>query len=297
MSKLKLTVATVAITIVTSISGHTASAQDVGAFFDKFVPRGKLIQKFRNEVNGGRPIIPDPFSRDETPTPVSAAEAAKKLAAQRQGSATPNLAPPRTRLPVGNGVPTQNRQPSINANAFVGTNRQRTQVPAAGQRSAAGQQAAAVAGAAERVDATRLKAVKGFEMVVQSPREGVFVVTGVRPGGNAAEAGIQRGDRVTSIGGVELQSMTEYDEITKSMGGGDQLEFEIVRRDKKDKMLVQFGEPPALTQPTSNVSTTATATSRGIDSDFRSAPARDTSSAGSSFRIPGSNQGLQSVLE
>ena len=83
MSKLKMTVATVAITVAASFSGNTASAQDVGGFFDKFVPRGKLIQKFRDEVNGGRPIITDPFSRDESPTPASAEEAAKRLAAQR----------------------------------------------------------------------------------------------------------------------------------------------------------------------------------------------------------------------
>ena len=291
MRKLKMTVATVAITVASSLTGNAASAQDVGAFFDKLVPRGKLIQKFRDEVNSGRPIISDPFSRDEAPTPASAAEAAKRLAAQRQKLATPNLAAPQSRPTIGNGVSNPNRRPAVNSNAVSNANRQRRQAPANGQ------QAAAIANAEDRVDATRLKAVAGFEMVVQSPREGVFVVSGVRPGGNAAKAGVQRGDRVTSIGGVELQSMTEYDEITKSMGGGDQLEFEIVRQGKPEKMLVQFGEPPELTQPTSNVSTTATAADRGIDTDFRSAPARHTGSTGSSFRIPGMNQGLQSVLE
>ena len=138
MSKLTMTVATVAITVASTFGAAPVAAQDVGAFFDKLVPRGKLIQKFRDEVNGGRPIISDPFSRDNTPTPVAAAEAAKRQAAKHPRPGTPNLAPPRTRPPVGNGMPVANanRRPSVNANAFAGANRAQPRGAASNPRPA-----------------------------------------------------------------------------------------------------------------------------------------------------------------
>jgi hypothetical protein len=83
----------------------------------------------------------------------------------------------------------------------------------------------------------------GFGMQIESKNE-QLIVTKTDSKGNAAEAGVRKGDVLVMVGGVEIGSMEELEEITKILGNGDQLEFEIARRGQKKKVLIQFGEAP-----------------------------------------------------
>jgi len=71
-----------------------------------------------------------------------------------------------------------------------------------------------------------------------------FVVSQIDSRGNAASAGIRRGDGVLAIGGAKLLAIEEFDGIADAMSGGDRVEFEIARRGSKpEKVLVQYGQP------------------------------------------------------
>jgi hypothetical protein len=62
--------------------------------------------------------------------------------------------------------------------------------------------------------------------------------------GAAALAGILRGDLIISIGGIEARQKSDLDSIVEIMQPGDQVEFEIQRRGKTEKVMVQFGDAP-----------------------------------------------------
>ena len=71
-----------------------------------------------------------------------------------------------------------------------------------------------------------------------------FFIGRIDPRGNAAEAGLRRGDLIEEIGGAPIQVMEEFDAIAKAMRGGDRVEFKVSRRGSKaEKVVVQFGEP------------------------------------------------------
>jgi hypothetical protein len=107
-----------------------------------------------------------------------------------------------------------------------------------------------------------------------------FVVSQIANGGNAAQAGIRRGDVVTAIGGAELLAIEEFGAIEDAMTGGDRVEFEVSRRGgKPEKLMVQYGQP---TDPS--------------DEDLELAPAIKPS--GSTSRNSNSaGTGLRSVFE
>ena len=70
---------------------------------------------------------------------------------------------------------------------------------------------------------------KGFGFRITDNDKDQLIVTSVDRSGNAAEAGLARGDQVTEIGGIEANSAEEFDEIAKIMGEGDQMDFKIRR--------------------------------------------------------------------
>lgn len=88
-------------------------------------------------------------------------------------------------------------------------------------------------------------AKRGFGFTVAMNDKEKLYVSQVAPGSNAAEAGIRRGDRVQEIGGIEANSVQEFDEIAKIMQAGDQMEFKILRGGRDQKLNVQYGEAPA----------------------------------------------------
>ncbi len=90
---------------------------------------------------------------------------------------------------------------------------------------------------------TEPKAV-GMGMEIQVDKNDRFLVVQVDPRGNAAKAGVQRGDMVVKIGGSELKTKEELTEIIKVLGEGDQMEFQLSRKGQIKEVLIQFGEAP-----------------------------------------------------
>lgn len=96
--------------------------------------------------------------------------------------------------------------------------------------------------AAERLPAPPRQ---GFGLVLADRDENLFVQT-VEPGGNAAEAGLRRGDQVVQLGGIEVHSIAEFDEITGIMKPGDQIDLVFSREGEKSTIQLQSGSPPPL---------------------------------------------------
>lgn len=106
---------------------------------------------------------------------------------------------------------------------------------------------ASVAQAQKQLQAAKRQTRSGFGMQIDSKND-KLIVTKVDSKGNAVEAGIRKGDVLVAAGGVEFQTVDELNEISKILGNGDQLEFEISRRGQKKKVLIQYGEAPAETE-------------------------------------------------
>lgn len=85
---------------------------------------------------------------------------------------------------------------------------------------------------------------QGFGMKLREREEGLFV-DDVDPRGNAQEAQLKRGDRIVKVGGVEVETQKQFDEIAGLLGNGDQIELVIARRGKESSLTLQFGQPPA----------------------------------------------------
>ena len=86
----------------------------------------------------------------------------------------------------------------------------------------------------------------GMGMEIQVDKNDRFLVVQVDPRGNAAKAGVQRGDMVVKIGGSDLKTKEELTEIIKVLGEGDQMEFQLSRKGKIKEVLIQFGEAPVV---------------------------------------------------
>lgn len=217
--------------------------------FDKFLPRGRLLKKLRDDFVG-------------QPTPKQPTPAKKPTQANQKGPT------PATRH-------------------------------ASQQRPTTGQQRPATS---KQADVKRPMGVRsgadGFGMTVVVDKNENFVVAQVLANGNAAEAGIQRGDLVVEAGGVELTAIEEFQQIAKVLGAGDQLELKIARRGKTDTVMLQHGQPPSLDDlDSANAQTGATDRSRsrqptssaraGYQDEFSFVPPADDDS------LPG----MQSVIE
>lgn len=87
---------------------------------------------------------------------------------------------------------------------------------------------------------------RGFGMEVTTDKNDNLVVKQVDTNGNAAAAGIRRGDFITQLGGVDLGSIEEFKEIAKVLGEGDEMDLQITRRGQKKDIKVQFGEIPEI---------------------------------------------------
>lgn len=172
--------------------------------FDKFLPRGRLLKKIRDEFSG------QPHPKQPTP-------ATKPKQAAQKGP-TPAIRPN-----------SQGRSQSSAAN------HQGSQ-----HRSTAAQQA----------DTQRPTVVKsgqdGFGMAVVLDKNENLVVAQVVANGNAAEAGLRRGDVLVEAGGVELTSIEEFEEIAKILGAGDQLELKVARSGRTGRVMLQHGQQPTL---------------------------------------------------
>lgn|GEM_PF-6002367 len=84
---------------------------------------------------------------------------------------------------------------------------------------------------------------KGFGLTLEEKGD-QLVVDALQRNGNAAEADFRRGDVVLEIGGVPVKTITEFDEITRILSQGDQIEVSISRSGKEEKKLLQLGSVP-----------------------------------------------------
>lgn len=226
MKRRTLTLSLATIVCLTGILNSTsASAENP---FEKFIPRGKLLKKLKNEITGeptaerepaagkaadGRPSTPTPAARPDGPSQTRVRSTRPR--STRNESQSNLQARHRHAVPTPAGarrVPTPSAAPDGAANAINKTPRPDT-----------------------------IAAARGFGMIVQPGRGDGLFVTRLHPQGNAAKAGFKPGDQVIGAGGVELTSLEEYDQITSSLGAGDQIEIEIDRRGREEKLMLQFG--------------------------------------------------------
>lgn len=131
----------------------------------------------------------------------------------------------------------------------------------------------------------------GFGFRVSANDRDQLIVTAVERAGNAAEAGVVRGDQIIEIGGIESTSSEEFDEIAKIMGQGDQMDFKIRRGGREKKVTIQFGNLPELEESETS-SSAASSSSKSSRYDF--APPRD---SGRATSVGNSGSGSPSVKQ
>lgn len=233
--------------------------------------RGKFLKRLRDDIFGTQPQTPQtrPPTQQRTPTLAKPNTTQQNpfLRQQQQQRATnryPTQQKPRgtTRYPqppsstAGRYAPSRQQLP---------TNRQPLPASANTRSRTSPQRTPTLNRGAERTSAIATRT--GFGLTLDTNRNDELFVASVVSGGNAAKAGIRRGDTVLEIGGVEATSVEEYDQISKAMSEGDQMEFRIERHGQTDKILVAWGEAPDL----ESLETTT-------DTDLSTAPGSKTNS-------------------
>lgn len=81
-------------------------------------------------------------------------------------------------------------------------------------------------------------------LVRESKQPEGLIVEKINRTGAAWAAGIRQGDLIINVGGLKTTTRETIGEITGVLKDGDQIEFEYVRKGKKNKTLVQLGEAP-----------------------------------------------------
>ncbi len=187
---------------------------------DKLIPRGRLFKKLKQEIVeefGGDKAKKQ--SQHPTPTPAVRPDDRQRPSTANQRHAQDRQSAPATRP-----------HPPLQKRSTASGRGNARRAPNVAQRP---------------IQPSAITAAKGFGVIVQMAKNTDLVVTRVHPQGNGAKAGLRPGDIVKIVGGVKLASIEEYDQITKGLQPGDQMEFDVVRRGRHEKTLVQFGTPPA----------------------------------------------------
>ena len=244
--KRRTKISLIAITCFGVLCPITANAQNP---LDKLIPRGNFFKKLKQEFVGDKAKIPTPrhvptpatvtddLRRQVTTQPRTTRQTQQRRTTQRpQQVQQPTLAT-RPLPPISDPTQAQNRVPQP-----VG---QRTSQP------------------------TGMSSSAGFGAVVQLAKNNQMVVTRLSPQGNAIKAGLKPGDVVKAVGSVKLSSVQEYEQITKGLKPGDQMEFEVVRRGRPQKALVAFGTAPAVqASVTNSVPATSASAVTYVDSNI-----------------------------
>ncbi len=85
------------------------------------------------------------------------------------------------------------------------------------------------------------KATLGFGMLVELRNDKLYV-SKMDPKGNAAIAGVRVGDRLVAGGGIDFESLSDFNGIGDILEDGDQLEFEVERNGREKEMMIVFGK-------------------------------------------------------
>ena len=173
--------------------------------------QGPIIRKMREKLNNGRPLLP--FISDSELDKPKAPTKKPTLAAKPQPKKTPT---PATRAPTPAKQLEKFPRIKLDSGASAASNNSNRN--------------------------SQIVRSEGFGMAIEKAGES-FVVSQVNPQGNAASAGVMRGDIVTGIGGAKLTAIEEFEGIADAMSGGDRVEFDVSRRGSKtQKVIVQFGQ-------------------------------------------------------
>jgi len=73
--------------------------------------------------------------------------------------------------------------------------------------------------------------------------EGTLSIVSMLPDSSAQRDGLKIGDVIRSIGGVNLQSQSEFYEVAGLMQAGDQIELVVERSDQDQTILLTIGQP------------------------------------------------------
>ena len=85
----------------------------------------------------------------------------------------------------------------------------------------------------------------GAEVRASQRQKGLEIVR-IDRGQAAQKAGLRVGDRIVSIGGINVENMDDLKQFEQIIEPGIELEFEIVRNGRKDKKNVRFGSEQEL---------------------------------------------------
>jgi len=151
-----------------------------------------------------------------------------------------------SKQPTATRRPSQNTQPTLARQSL----RSRSGAPRSVQpaRSDANHasinrlpKASATADAASIPTRSNAKATLGFGMLVQLQNDKLYV-SQLDPKGNAAMAGVRVGDQMVAGGGIDFESLADYNGIGDILEDGDQLEFELERNGRAKEMMIVFGK-------------------------------------------------------
>ena len=73
-------------------------------------------------------------------------------------------------------------------------------------------------------------------------KEKLFVAQ-LDPKGNAAAAGVRTGDQLVAGGGIDFETVADFNGISEVLEDGDQLEFSIKRGNSDKDLLIVYGTP------------------------------------------------------
>jgi len=276
---------------ISVLSGITSAQDSDGWKFGK----GRLLKKMHNDIFGSKPKLDLP--KFELPSFKS------KTTTNRKTFSLPGKAKvPTPALPTAGNSPTPitgesarkhktrpvSKPYSIKEKSPIQTARKSQTSPAVKTATA---RPSITPEAIRNVTRSAKKPTLAFGMMLQTQGENL-VVTNVDSAGNANKSGVRKGDVILGAGGVDFESMYEFNEISEALRNGDQLEFVVSRDGKKAKTLIQYGKIPE-------------ATTRAIaqSTNLKTAPARTattrnrTGSNLSQYQIAPANSSMHSVIE
>lgn len=230
--KRRIKISLIAITCIGVLCPSTANAENP---LDKLIPRGNFFKKLKQEITGEKTKAPTPR---RTPTP---ADVSPRPDDRRRQATTQQRSPRQPQQRQTSQPPQQLRQPTFATRPLPPMN---DPTQASSRKPQPVQQRA--------IQPAGISSSTGFGVVIQLAKNNKMVVTRLAPQGNAIKAGLKPGDVVKAVGSVKLTSVQEYEQITKDLKPGDQMEFEIVRRGRAQKALVPFGTAPEIQASTSN---------------------------------------------
>lgn len=233
--------------LVTALSvsifvGHTSAQESDGPAFGK----GRLLKKMRDDIFSiKKPKFKFPsFKSSSTPTqpklkfpaPGQSRVPTPALPSASSRPASLDTAAYRHPIQPAQTQPAQSPEKSFSG----GSNSTQYKTPSS---PAAVAKTKLTPTAIENVTRSAKKQSQAFGMLLETQGQDL-VVTQLNPAGNASKAGVRKGDRIIGVGGLELDSMLAFNEITDVLKDGDSLEFLVDQAGKESKKIVLFGKAP-----------------------------------------------------